>query len=169
MPDASAIAELSGLLLLCLLGYALDDCRRLIPGFDRDLGAALAIVLIIFVAKLVALPFFPGYPDDIHAWERWSATMLLHGPRAVYEPPAPADYPPAYLYALWGAGAPARPLVTTIEGLRLAVEAPPLIADLLLSLLIFAAVFHYRRDGRIAIAAMLMFALNPALLYDSVV
>jgi Gpi18-like mannosyltransferase len=96
-------------------------------------------------------------------------TMALHGPQAIYDPPAPADYPPAYLYVLWGAGAAARGLVSTVEGLRLLVEMPPLIADLLLSLLIFAAVFHYSRNRRLAPAATALFALNPALLYDSVV
>jgi dolichyl-phosphate-mannose-protein mannosyltransferase len=170
MPDSSIIAELSGLLLLWLLGYALDDCRRrMLPDFDRTLGAALALVVIILIIKLAALPFFPGYPDDVHAWERWSATMVEHGPHAIYEPPAPADYPPAYLYVLWAAGAAARSFVTTAEGWRLFVETPPLIADLMLSLLIFAAVFHYRRDRVLAFAAMLLFALNPALLYDTVV
>jgi dolichyl-phosphate-mannose-protein mannosyltransferase len=170
MPDASTIAELSGLVLLWLFGYALDDCRRrLLPGDHRELGIALALVLIIFIAKLAALPFFPGYPDDVHAWERWSMTMALQGPQAVYGPHLPADYPPIYLYILWGAGAAARSLVSTLEGLRLFVETPPLIADLLLSLLIFAAVFHRWRNRRLALAATALFALNPALLYDSVV
>src|SRR5271157_4132626 len=170
MPDASTIAELSGLILLWLLGYALDDCRRrLIPSYNRELGVALVVVVVAFAVKLAALPFFPGYPDDVHAWERWSMTMALHGPQAIYDPPAPADYPPGYLYVLWGAGAAARGLVSTVEGLRLLVETPPLIADLLLSLLIFAAVQHRWRSGRLALAAMLLFALNPALLYDSVV
>jgi dolichyl-phosphate-mannose-protein mannosyltransferase len=170
MPDSSTIAELSALLLLWLFGYALDDCRRrMLPGFDRNVAAALVLAVVIFAAKLAALPFFPGYPDDVHAWERWSATMASHGPHAIYEPPAPADYPPAYLYALWAAGAAARSLVTTVAGLRLFVETPPLIADLVLSLLIFAAIFHYWRNHALALAAMLLFALNPALLYDSVV
>ena len=170
MPDAFIIAEVSGLLLLWLLGYALDDCRRrLLPGFDRNFALALTLVLLIFVAKLGALPFFPGYPDDVHAWERWSATMAFHGPHAIYDPPMPADYPPAYLYVLWMAGTAARSFVTTVEGLRLFVEAPPLLADLLLGLLIFAAVFHYHRSRGLAFAAMLLFALNPALLYDTVV
>jgi dolichyl-phosphate-mannose-protein mannosyltransferase len=170
MPDAFIIAELSGLLLLWLLGYALDDCRRrLLPAFDRNFAIALTLLVIIFVVKLAALPFFPGYPDDVHAFERWSATMAWHGPHAIYDPPMPADYPPAYLYVLWMAGATARSSVTTVEGLRLFVETPPLVADLLLGLLIFAAVFHYRRSRRLALAAMLLFALNPALLYDTVV
>jgi Gpi18-like mannosyltransferase len=170
MPDAFIIAELSGLLLLWLFGYALDDCRRrLLPGFDRNFAIALALVLIIFAAKLAALPFFPGYPDDVHAWERWSATMAWHGPHAIYDAPWAADYPPAYLYVLWLAGTTARSLVTTVEGLRLFVETPPLVADLVLGLLVFAAVLHYHRSRRLAFAAMLLFALNPALLYDTVV
>jgi len=50
-------------MLLWLLGYALDDCRRrLIPSYNRELGVALVVVLVVFAVKLPPCPSFPATP-----------------------------------------------------------------------------------------------------------
>jgi Gpi18-like mannosyltransferase len=70
---------------------------------------------------------------------------------------------------LWPFGSLGRALDLSWENLRIPVETPPLLADLLLGTTMFA---YLRRSGRslkVAWAGMLFVALNPALLFDTVV
>ncbi len=140
---------------------------------DRDSGRlrALAWLSAILAVKLLLLPVFPGYWSDIRCWNLWSMGMTYAGPSGVYSYSSqfPCDYPPGYLYVLWLCGS----LVTAFgppvyETLRLAVETPALVLDFVLGLTIFAAI---RRLGpsRLALAGALLFALNPGLLFDTLV
>ncbi len=166
------LGVLSGLFLAGLIGYSIRLVWQPLSAQERarSLGAGLvAILAAIAIAKIAALFFFPGFKWDVANAQRWSMALAQGGPTHVYDAAVDCDYPPGgYLYLLWLAGIIARGLSARGDCLRVITETPPIVADLLAALVVFVAA---RRLGhaRYAFGAMLAFALNPALIYDSVV
>jgi len=143
----------------------------------RELSNLAALLAALAIIKCLLLPLFSGYPQDIFQFLLWGEVMA-RGPWHVYDPQFVCRYTPAYLYAWWAAVASARDLYlgpeitdATVSALRTMVRVPALVADLLLALVILA--WMRAIDGgwraRRAIGAVILFALNPALLYTSVV
>ena len=156
-----------GLALMGLVAYALIRCLRPVLA-DRDSGLMWAVLLLLAIAmlKIATVPIFPGLGMDVRTYEAWALRLAELGPARTYQPGYFLDYPPGYLYALWAAGSLARAVSADGEARRLIVEATPLIADFLLGLLMFVLVRRSKRP-HLAWAGMLLFALNPALLFDT--
>jgi len=158
----------SALLLLGVVAASLAiSLRPLFRTRDLQVARAMLWLLAIAIGKFALLPSFPGYWDDVRCWNLWSSAMAYAGPARIYEPQFICDYPPGYLYVLWPTGWITRALgLQAFDAIRLVTESPPLIVDFILGLTIFAAI---RRLGaaRSAFAGMLLFALNPALLFDT--
>ncbi len=145
----------------------------------RELSIVAALLASLAVIKCLLVPLFPGYPKDIFEFLLWGEVMTRN-PARVYDPAINCRYLPGYLYAMWAAVAPARaiyfgPEVTdaTVAVLRVLVRIPPIIADFLLGLIVFAWLraidkrsrgLNLRRD----LGALMLFTLNPALLFTSV-
>jgi dolichyl-phosphate-mannose-protein mannosyltransferase len=181
--DAAAIASALGagcaLVLFVLLAAAFAlALRPVYIEHRRELALAAGALAAIALLKLAMLPLFPGYRIDLLQFIVWGTAMVLYGPAHVYDPQFVCRYTPAYLYALDAALRAARPLIAgpvargqlavLAEPLRIAVEIPPLGADFLVALLAFAWV-RRDRSAKVAWAAALLFALNPALIYTTVV
>ncbi len=162
---------ISGLLLLALLCYSIYVfAAPLLKDRDRSIVWALAMLFGVATIKILLLPWFDGYHNDISSYESWALQMAAEGPAGIYREGYFLDYPPGYLYALWLAG-----IVASAAGagglmLRMVVEAPALVGDFVLALLVFIFV---RRTAparqRAAYVAMLLVALNPALGFDTIV
>jgi dolichyl-phosphate-mannose--protein O-mannosyl transferase/Gpi18-like mannosyltransferase len=162
---------LSGLLLLAMLGYSLYVyAAPLLKDRDRSLLWMLAILFGLAIVKVLLLPWFDGYQNDISSYESWALQMAAGGPAGIYRAGYFLDYPPGYLYALWLAGIVANAAGAGGVMLRMIVEAPALAADFVLALLVFIFVRRTApaRQGA-AYVAMLLVALNPALGFDTVV
>lgn len=167
LADGKLDGAVSGLVLCLLLCYSLYVYFR--PLFsERGSGivGALWVLLAIHAVKLLLLRVFPGYAIDVNTYQAWATRVATVGPAFSYTPGYFLEYPPGFLYPLWAAAVVARAL--SPAGLRIFVETPPLIADLVMSALVFAFV-RKRASRRAAYAAMLLVALNPALLFDTVV
>jgi Gpi18-like mannosyltransferase/predicted membrane-bound dolichyl-phosphate-mannose-protein mannosyltransferase len=164
-----ALGILTGTVLAALVSYAL--LRAFIPvakAHATDCKRAAAFLAILLVIKAIALLFFTGFHIDVGTYEAWALQLASGSPASMYQSGYFLDYPPGYLYALWAAGALAQALGATGDLLRVIVGTPALLADFGLSLLIFALMF--RVAGKTAAwLGMLFFALNPALLFDTVV
>ena len=159
----------AGLVIGALLAYALFIVARpLIRARDRDLEWVIAFLLALWAVKSAAVIFCPGFRVDVGTYEAWALAIAQHGPASMYQTGFFLDYPPAYLYALWAAGAVAQFLGASSDAaLRVIVETPALAADFLLAALMFVFV---RRTGKrhLAWLAMLFVALNPAMIFDTV-
>ncbi|MBF6567368.1 MAG: phospholipid carrier-dependent glycosyltransferase [Candidatus Binataceae bacterium] len=168
--DSGRLAGIiSGCVLLGIIGYAI--CYFAVPLVKRsqsDLNNALLILGAIWFAKLAIIPLFPGFGPDIGSYQAWAGRIASAGPALTYAHGYFIDYPPVYLYALWAAGAIVRLTGAAGTTARVIVESPALIADLLLAATTF---IYLRRLGYLAgaYAGMIMVALNPAMLFDSVV
>ncbi len=158
-----------GLFLAVLVAWAVRaSVKPQTEDFRADERQALLILAAICIAKAALLPLFPGFGPDIGSYQAWAARVADVGPAKTYVKGFFIDYPPGYLYALWAAGWLVRSLGLSGVAQRMVVESPALIADFLAGWVLYAAV---RRTGSRASAygAMLIFALNPAALFDTVV
>src|SRR5229473_1487671 len=154
---------ISGLLLLALLGYSIYIYTApLLKDRDRSLVWALAILCTVAIVKLALLPWFDGYHNDIASYESWALQMASEGPAGIYRAGYFLDYPPGYLYALWLAGIIANAIGAGGVILRMIVEAPALVADFVLALLVFIFV---RRTAPARRTAAYVAMLPQALMY----
>jgi dolichyl-phosphate-mannose-protein mannosyltransferase len=173
------LGVLCGLALLAMVTAGLYiTVRPLYRERESGLHVALLLLATIAIVKFGLLLVFPGLWYDVTCFNLWSFAMARVGPSRIYDPLLLAakygpkyrcDYPPGYLYVLWltGSIANAVGVSKTYNGVRLFTETPPLIADFFLGLTIFARV---RRLGyKHALVGMLLFALNPGLIFDTVV
>jgi len=161
---------LCGIGLGVLLAWGLAALWRPAFACGRDgIIAALLIILAVTVIKFALLPFFSGFAYDIAMKTRRALLAAWLGPAGIYDPALPVDtYPPASLYLLWLSGWIGTHLEPAATATRILVEAPVMLADALIALTLFFTARRQRRAPA-AIAIMLAFALNPALLYDTVV
>ncbi len=111
---------------------------------------------------------FPASASTSAATRRGRCRSPTRDPRNTYQQGYFLDYPPGYLYALWAAGVLSRAIGAGGDTLRIIVESPALIADIFLAIVVFAYV-RRTEHRKLAMIAMLMVALNPALLFDTVV
>jgi len=175
-----ALAIGCGIALLAILAAAIVAALRpLWRQRRRELLLVAGLLGALAIVKCLLLPLFAGYPHDIFEFLLWGEVMT-RGPWHVYDPQFMCRYMPGYLYALWAAVAPARefyfgPAVTeaTTSTLRMLVRIPPIIADFLLGLIVFAWLRIIGSAGRglsmrRQVGAVMLFALNPALLFTSV-
>ncbi|HVA81239.1 MAG TPA: hypothetical protein VNF29_09975, partial [Candidatus Binataceae bacterium] len=168
-PSGKMLGLVSAVMLLAIVGYAFWLATSSLKG-DREAGLDSVLVGLVGLAviKTAMLPFFPGFGPDVGSYQAWAQQISSLGPAHTYQQGYFLDYPPGYLYALWVAGIIARFTHATGDALRVIVESPAIVADFFLAFTIFA---YVRRTARpsIAYGAMLMVALNPALLFDTVV
>ncbi len=163
------VGAVSGAILLAIVAVVFT--RLVLPiwrepesGFDT----ALITLAALAVVKIALLPFFPGFGADVGSYQAWALQIATLGPAHTYQQGYFLDYPPGYLYGLWVAGLIAKLIGASGELLRVIAESPAIVADFFLATAMFAFVRKTSRPT-IAFAAMLMVALNPAFLFDTVV
>jgi Gpi18-like mannosyltransferase len=171
-----AIGVVCGVGLLALLGWGLATIwapalkrGRSARGVRSELILAATAMLAITAIKFAALFHFTGFYWDIWAKTNRALLAVTLGPTRIYDPGLPVDaYPPGSVYLLWFSGWLGKLLEPTADGFRVIVETPPLVADVLIGLTLYFAAW---RDGRglRALIVMMLFALNPALIFDTVI
>jgi dolichyl-phosphate-mannose-protein mannosyltransferase len=167
--DGRAAGIFCGVIILALVAYSLFVyCKALFEDEGEGIVWALLLLLGLTVIKIALLPVLPGLGIDVGSYQSWAERMVEVGPARMYQPGYFLDYPPGYLYALWAAASLGHALGMSGDMMRVMVESPAIIGDLLLGGLIFAVV-RRAAPPYLAYAAMALFALNPALLYDTVV
>jgi dolichyl-phosphate-mannose-protein mannosyltransferase len=166
------LAMLCGTVLLVLIAAAITlTIRPLVRERDRRFAIALGVLTAITIVKLTLLPFYPGYVADIRKFELWGNMMARLGPAHVYDPQIACKYTPAYLYALW-ASVVASPLLAArlplerVDVLRILVESPPIIADVLLCASVYAGL-RRMAPSRLALPGTMLLALSPSMIYTS--
>lgn len=154
--------------MLARLSGMLRAHRRLI------ILLAVALLLRLLLAPLWA--YLPNDYTDEGFWKDWMLAIHQHGLLNIFH--TTTDYV-GYHYVLWllsliydAAGGVYGPDVT---GLHLLVKAPPILFDLGLIVAVYAVALSLFREMRLARAESLallaagVFAVQPAVLYDSAV
>jgi dolichyl-phosphate-mannose-protein mannosyltransferase len=132
---------------------------------ERDFTTAMIVLAAVVIVKLALLRILPGEPVDLSQFEMWARSMAQLGPTRIYDPAFACKYTPAYLYALWAAGAWAP---RSEAGLRIFVESLCVICDLLFAVSAYVAVRRVA-PARFALPTTIVLALNPAIIYTSTV
>ncbi|HEY8772714.1 MAG TPA: hypothetical protein VIM66_06055, partial [Candidatus Limnocylindria bacterium] len=140
----------------------------------------LLIVVGVLLRLLIAGPYLPfsGLRNDVGDFAIWANRMAAGGPGQFYQPGYLADYPPGYMYVLWGLGAIAQ-VLRPITGVLITpglVKLPAILADGAVAWLLFV---YARRWGsgwlgswsgeRLGIVAAVIYLFNPGTIFDSAV
>ncbi len=160
---------IAGAIMFALVVYAcIDYLRPLAEDPDSGLIPALLVLAALAIVKLLVMPYFPGFGADVGDYQAWASQIATFGPAHTYQQGFFLDYPPGYLYGLWVVGIVAHGIGATGDFYRVIIQSPAIVADLTLGLLVYA---FMRRGSRpeMAFIAMLMVALSPPLLFDTVV
>ena len=168
-PDARLLGVVCGIALGGFLGWSIVRSVVSMPADARaTLSTILSFLLLLALAKLALMPLFPGLGIDVGSYQAWASRLCDVGPGHVYQRGYFLDYPPGYLYALWAAGEFARGLGLQGAAFRIAIESSAVLADLAVALMAYVLAIRLERRAW-AVAVMLVVALNPALLYDTVI
>lgn len=168
-PNGKLVGLLSAVVLLAIVAWTFAREMKPVRGkAGSGIDTALVILGVLAVVKLCLLPYFPGFGPDVGSYTAWALQIAKQGPAHTYEKGFFLDYPPGYLYALWVAGILAHLVHASGDFLRTIAESPAIVADFFLALIVWAFV-RRTRDPQIALIAMLMIALNPTMLFDTVV
>jgi Gpi18-like mannosyltransferase/predicted membrane-bound dolichyl-phosphate-mannose-protein mannosyltransferase len=155
--------------------------RRLLDPFGTLLLLLLAgLALRVFIAY-VLLPQ-SGLRNDISSFGAWALRLADVGPGGFYEPGYFADYPPAYMYVLWGIGEVSRFLEPFLGGqspIRGLVKLPAILADLGVAWLIYAIAIRFLGErpptrwlgsgARIGLIGAAVYLFNPGTIFNSAV
>jgi dolichyl-phosphate-mannose-protein mannosyltransferase len=161
------IAELAAAIVV----YSIYHFLRPLRGHHSGIGAAFAALGTLWLIKTAAIHWLTGYVNDINQYRLWARHLAAVGPAHFYgrgysfDPP----YPPVAIYALWPAGWLERVFGLSWDNFRFPVETPVLLADFIIAITLFAYLRRSGRSPKVAWAGTLLAALNPALLFDSVV
>ncbi|MDG2307965.1 MAG: phospholipid carrier-dependent glycosyltransferase [Candidatus Binatia bacterium] len=155
--------------LFLLLLYGIGHHGRVgthAPRGERMLFAG--ILLVVLAAKIAAAPHFQ-YKVDVGTYSAWAMRLATEGPARFYAPNYFADYPPGYMYVLWGVGLLAKTLgiPSGSDGFIILLKLPALLTDAAVSWLLYARLRG--TEKKLAWSAALAFTLNPALLFNSAV
>lgn len=127
----------------------------------------MLFVVALFLRVLFSFTVY-GFPPDIACFKGWADQAAAVGFFRFYSGEVYADYPPGYIYILWGIGK-----LKNLFGLShdssaflVLLKLPAILADIALALLLYA--FARERLGeREALTVFALFALNPAVGLDS--
>jgi Gpi18-like mannosyltransferase len=168
-PSGKVPGFIAGAILIAIVIYAfVGFLRPLVEDPESGLIVAMLVLGGLAAIKLAVMPYFPGFGPDVGDYQAWGSQIATFGPAHTYQQGFFLDYPPGYLYALWVVGILAHAIGATGDFYRVIMESPAIVADFALALLVYAFV---RRSSRPewAFIAMLMVALNPPLVFDTVV
>ncbi|MCK4670358.1 MAG: glycosyltransferase family 39 protein [Nanoarchaeota archaeon] len=135
------------------------------------LNKKLAIILIIGLIIRFLIAPSPGYINDNKFWNSWTYAMVEHGFPYVFSTTEDANYPPFYMYALYGIGLTNKHILKddfTLDGRMLFLyKMPPVISDFILALIIFFFLMRELKNERLALLASAFYFFNPAVLFNS--
>lgn len=154
------------LVVWCVIDYARPLMYR-----GSGLGAVSLVLTLLMAAEIAGQAHFPGYQNDLNTAWGW-ALKLAHSGASDFYPPGygyTCEHAPAANYLPWLSGTIAARLHFSWQQLRLSLEFPQLVMSFALALTLF--VFLQRAGlarSQCWLGAMLL-ALNPAMIFDSVV
>jgi len=161
--------SLAWLVFLWLVFRNWGDNRVLLQKTKMNYVVTLGIIIgIVLVIKLTAAAMLPGYPADVGTFSAWSADVFRLGPAGFYREGYFADYPPAYLYALWLVGA-----ISHLLGIYYGspvyfglLKLPAIVVDLGMAWF-FYRTLRAQHGERNAFFAALVIVFNPLSFMDS--
>jgi len=131
--------------------------------------AGYIIILVgSFIVRILIAPAVKGVSSDISCFTGWALTAAGRGFADFYSAGTFVDYPPGYIYVLYiiGLAKGLFSLSTDSPTFLCILKLPAMLADIVTSLIIFFFARSRMGDAK-ASALSLLYALNPAVIYNS--
>lgn len=165
------VAALGGLFLF---GFCFTRAASgLVREQTRTVSARRAVPLLIITALLVRLfaaCLSRGFDTDINCFASWADRIYRLGPGGFYSPDVFTDYPPGYMYLLWGIGA-LRDLLGIEYGALphlILLKLPSILCDLGCGFIVYRETRKkYSHSRAFFLSAAYLF--NPAVILNSAV
>lgn len=129
----------------------------------------LFLATIAFIIRIL-ISTFPSFEYDESAYRIWSARLVEKGPTQFYSTEFFTNNPLGGLYTFWFMGLLKSIFLPDLsffsKNFDLLLKLPANIADIISALLIFTLI-KKRLGQKWAMAGFLMYALNPALIFNS--
>lgn len=138
----------------------------------RNQYLTLAIALLVSFILRMYLSQFEGHGYDIWVFKTWSRGVYYTGFSHFYNG-IRSDYPPFYIYILWAIGTLFKTFISSSFDVdspvfTILLKMPAIFADIATAFLIFLIVRKYG-SFRLAFTAMILYAFNPAIMYNSAI
>jgi len=130
------------------------------------------IILLVIITLAIRIVFsnLPSFEYDENAYRIWSARLVEKGPSQFYSTQFFTNNPLGGLYAFWFMGLFKNTFLPNLSffsgNFDLLLKLPANIADIISAILIFVLI-RKRMGPKWATAGFLMYALNPALVFNS--
>lgn len=165
----AAVSYMLAVMLIAALGFLLlhkqADSLPALGGRARPLLFILALLALLL--RILLCLSTKGAGSDVSCFVGWAEIAQREGLSQFYTSGYFTDYPPGYIYALYGMGKLVRLLALDGKPAVLVVTLPALLCDILLA----AAAYRILapRSKRMALAAYLFFLFSPLFIYNSAV
>ncbi|MBC8061183.1 MAG: glycosyltransferase family 39 protein [Clostridiaceae bacterium] len=161
-----------GLFVMCLLFFAFFWGKNLkIKTIISNKNEKIALFTIIFLGLLIRIIIgllTEGFVGDINCFKGWASEVSSIGMANFYLLDGLRDYPPGYMYILYIIGKIQMTFSLDWNSsiMLLIMKLPAIIADIISSYIIFR-ISKKRVGSYLALGLCLIYALNPAVIYNS--
>lgn len=137
-------------------------------------GRAHMLVLVLLAAalfvRLLVAPKAAGHASDLNTFQAWAGHAANVGLTRFYVTDMFVDYPPGYIYVLYGLGLAAKALHLAYNSpaMMLLMKLPAMLADIAAAYLIYRMAVK-TAGGPQALGMALLYAFNPAVFVNSAV
>lgn len=160
---------LAASLLICAVAWLSGRGRiRLSTDGREQMRLLVGLLVLAFAVRLICAVTLHGYEVDINCFSAWSGRMAALGPADFYEKGYFCDYPPGYLWVLWGIGG-----LHALFGIGygswaslLLIKLVPICMDMCAALFIYY-IARRQAGGQTAMLMAAVYALLPAVIINS--
>lgn len=149
--------------LITLDGKALTEDTK-----SKNHGLLILILLFALIVRVYISSMITGYPNDMACWTAWSSASVGKGLFEVYTNVAFLDYPPGYLFVLYGIGNIAKiaNIEVGTEAYYMLLKAPAIISDVAMGWILYRLCIKKLLPTMGLILAFL-YIFNPLIILDS--
>ena len=158
------IYSIAGVAAFAAVIYCVSGCdwRKI------NINPALLIIALGLLVRFALISVNVGYEKDIRLFQSWADSLYKNGFAGFYFTGQYTDYPPGYMYVLYTLGALRSMLKLSDSAFLIVIKMPPMLCDIITSCMIYRIASRKFRKLP-AFFFGLAYALNPAVIIDSVV
>lgn len=136
---------------------------------NKTILKLIILIVFAFVFRIIFSFFCNGFWSDMIAFMQWAIKLFESGPRIMYVEGSGCDYPPGYMYVLWGLGG----IISHMEDMGvsgsvilLVLKLPSMLCDILTALLLYKIAAEKQSCNK-AMIIMALYLFNPAVILNS--
>jgi Gpi18-like mannosyltransferase len=134
----------------------------------QELTIVFTVLAVAFLVRFMLFPVL-GYRNDLNTFAAWIHAAFEYGVPRFYQTVSWHDYPPLNVYLFWLLGSVAhRFSLFATPAMTYLIKVPPNIFDLATAFVVFLFV-RKRFSFRTALASCVLYAFNPATVYNGAV